>query len=389
MSTGTAEVQQCAELEAYIEKVARAEIARREVEAKQEAAVRAEVERSAKPKEVKERVEREAKERAYHEAREEMEREPEENAEREKEKPEKEERIEGATEEKAGREMKEMQEETKKTPASQIPSSLGSVVGKNDRSREASGRSQEKQKNEWTGAWDLGFTEKESISGIPPTYTPSITGGLVGSSAGQKGSPGGAGELEAPTPRLKKKKKKAGPANVGIPAKKAGVCKLDILEDLNTNNTSARTVVSSRLENERWTDAEQGPSPTEPTPPALALEPVPEASFNISEFKTPKDAQGKTFTTLEPWPAPPLIPARQSPVPTFAPLPAKAEPEKPLSLWERKKLKQTSPPAPAYNLFGGGDGTDVVGSFWTSRVRTRNLSQDKKDCIGANLDESR
>ena len=73
-----------------------------------------------------------------------------------------------------------------------------------------------------------------------------------------------------------------------------------------------------RGRSERWTDAEQGPFPTEPTPPAL-----------VSELMTP-----------EPWPAPSLIPARQSPVPTpTSPAPpAKTEPEKPLSLWDRGVL---------------------------------------------------
>ena len=128
-----------------------------------------------------------------------------------------------------------------------------------------------------------------------------------------------------------------GVGNFDLPGKKYSP---DGAEDLNTSHVSARISVSSRSENERWMNGEQGPSTTGPTPPTLSPELGPE-------------------TLLKP--APSLTPAHRPQVPAPAPAPVKIEPEKPLSLWERKKLKVASPPAPASSLFGRGDGMNPSG----------------------------
>ena len=399
------------------------EKAEREERERVEEAARAKAERSAKRKadrEAKEQAEREAKEKAEQEARENAEQKARENAEKEaKEKAEREakeqaereekerlerereqeriekerieqerieqerieterieregkEKAEREANEKAEREAREREEEKKKTSASKIQSAWGSTVGKNDRSRKTS-LSQKEQKNEWANTWDLGSAEKDNLPGLPPIFTSSNTGGLFDGAgnfdifpSGQKNSPGGAEELELRTPQTKKGKK--GISNLSnlskaaTPTETVDAGKPDVLEDLGLGDVSARVSVSSRSDNERWADAEQGLSPTEPTPPALAPEPGPEAFFSTSELlKTPKDVKDETLTTPKPLPTVSLTPARQSPIPTSSPTPAKIEPEKPLSLWERKKLKVTSPPAPASNLFSAGDGANSSG----------------------------
>jgi hypothetical protein len=296
-----------------------------------------------------------------------------ERVERERVEKEEREKAEREAKEKADREAKEREEAEKaKTLASKIPSARGSTVGKNDRSRKTSALSQKEQKNEWAGAWDSNSTEKEGSSGLPPILTSSGLGGVFDGagdfwSTGKKDSPGGAEELELRTPLTKKKGKGADSLSnlpkVATATEPANVGKLDPLEDLNMNNVSARVSVSSRSENERWTDAEQGPSPTEPNPPTFAPELSSEASLSIPPelLMAPKEVKDEASTTPKPWPAPSLPSSRQSQVLPPAPAPTKAEPEKPLSLWERKKLKMASPPAPASSLFGGGDGTNSSG----------------------------
>ena len=91
-----------------------------------------------------------------------------------------------------------------------------------------------------------------------------------------------------------------------------------------------------RIEREgHRTDTKQGPSPMEPTMPALApglgLEALPKATPEL--FGTPKEAEGESPPTPKP------SPSRQP-----SSVPAKTEPEKPLSLWERKKRRQGDSP---------------------------------------------
>jgi len=62
-------------------------------------------------------------------------------------------------------------------------------------------------------------------------------------------------------------------------------------------------------------------------------------------------------TTPKPRPAPSLSTVRQSQAPVLPPVPVKAEPEKPLSLWDRKKLKVASRSAAASSLSDGMNST--------------------------------
>ncbi|KAF9642247.1 hypothetical protein BDM02DRAFT_2470886 [Thelephora ganbajun] len=326
-------------------------------------------------------AEKQAKEKAEQKAREKAERQARERAERMKGRLE---RIEKEEKEKAEREAKEKadrgvkkreEEEKKKVPTSKLPSAWGSNVGKNDRSRKTSGLSQKEQKNEWGSSWDLGSIEKkDEPSGPPPIITSSIPGSILGGAGNfdifateKKDSPGCAEEVELRTPLTKKGKKGidslSNLSKVATPTEAADLGKLDILEDPGLNNASARVSIS--LENERFLDAEQEPSPTKPTRLVLAPEVPPEAlSSTASEsLKASKDVKDDVPTTPKHWPAPPLTTTHQPQIPTPAPAPAKTEPEKPLSLWERKKLNAATPPAPASSLFGGG-GTMNSLSVW-------------------------
>ena len=340
------EVKEKAEREA--EKLAR-------VEAKKVARLRAE-------KEAMERAEREAEKEKF-------EREEDERSRREKE-----------VKEKAEGEAKEREEEEKKALVSnKVRSAWGSVAGRNARSRKTSALSQKEQKHEWTNTWDMPSTERGGLAGLAPTLTPAASGLFDSAgdfdflSTGKEVSPGGTEEVELRTPVTKKGKNRSrSPSNLSelsTSMETADVGKPVVLEDLNTNNMSTMTPVPSRSENERWTNAEQGPSPAEQTSPTPVPEPSPcfEASMAITSvlLGTPKGVEDKVPTAPEPLPAPSLPLARQSLVPTSTPptLPAKTEPEKPLSLWDRKKLEVANPPAPApgSGLFGGGDGANSPG----------------------------
>jgi hypothetical protein len=280
------------------------------------------------------------------------------------------EKVEMEAKERVEREARERTEVETKALASKVPSARGSTIGKNDRSRKTSALSQKEQKNEWAGTWGSNSIEEES-SGLPPILTSSSPGGIFDGasdfwSTGKKDLPGGAEELELRTPLTKKGKGAVSLSNlseVATPTEPPDVGKFDPLEDLNTNNVSTRVSVSSRSENERWTDAEQGPSPTEPTPPTFAPGLSSETSLSITPelLVAPKEVEGEAPTTPKPWPAPSLPSSRQSQVPPPAPVPTEVEPKKPLSLWERKKLRVASPPASASSLFGGGDGTNSSG----------------------------
>ena len=137
----------------------------------------------------------------------------------------------------------------------------------------------------------------------------------------------------------------------------AGTGIVNAVKGINVNNISVKISVPSKSGNERWMDEEQAPSPTELITSALAIKPGPEAPFNNTPelFKSPAEVEDNIPTT----PVASLL-TRQPQVPTPSPVPARAGPEKPLSLWERKKLKVVSPPATAYSTSGiWGDGFDA------------------------------
>ena len=308
--------------------------------------------------EAKERVDREAKDMAEREAREKVERGEKEKAEREKE------RVGREKKEKADREAKEREEEKKKPVASNNPTAWGSG---NNRGRKTSGLSQREHKNEWGGGgWDAGSAEKkDELSGLPSIITSSIPGGVFDGAGNfdffaKKDSPGGAGEeVELRTPLTKKGKNgvniPSDPSKVVPPSDTVDTGKLDILEDMGLTNVSARVSVSS--ENERFTDAEQGPSPPESTQRALAPDFLPETFSNFTSelLKTPQDLEGAVPTTPKPRSTPSLAHANPK---VSVPAPGKIEPEKPLSLWERKKLKTAAQPTSASNPFGAEDTTN-------------------------------
>jgi hypothetical protein len=325
-------------------------------------------------KEAKEQAAREAMEKAVQEAGERAEKEAKEKREREEKeklKREEKEKAERGAKEKTDREAKEREEEVKKNfPASRTPgpSAWGSIVGKNDRSRKTSDPSEKEQKNEWAIGRDSNSTKKEP-SDLPPIITSSIPAGIPSDlfATGQTYLPGEAGKVEVIAPLTKKGKKGIDDlfnlSKVAAPTEPADFGRLDTLEDLNMN-MSARGSISS--ENDRFIDAEQGSSPAEPTHPGLIPEIAPEALPSTS--KTPKDAKEDGPTTPKPWPALSLTSAHQ--VPTLTP--AKPEPEKPLSLWERKKLGATTQPVPAFSLFDGGDSTNSSGGLGEAGGSGRN-----------------
>jgi hypothetical protein len=336
-----------------------------EQEAREEAArEKAELEAKKAEEEAKERADREARENAE---RVKAEREAMEEAEREKERLEK----EREAKDKADREAKQREEEEKKFTASKIPSPWGSTVGRNnDSSRKTSGFSQKGQKNEWGNSWDFGSAEKKDDShGLPPIITSSVPGGIFDGAGNfdflaKKDSPGGAGEeVELRTPLTKKGKNGLNtPPNLSkaaTPSETVDMGGFDNLEHPGFKNRSARASISS--ENERFTDAEQGPASPETVHPALTPEVMPEAFSNSTSelLKTPQGVKEEVPTTPKPWPAPSLT-STQSQVSTPAHAPAKTEPEKPLSLWERKKPKGVQP-ASASNLFGSDEATNSSG----------------------------
>jgi len=76
------------------------------------------------------------------------------------------------------------------------------------------------------------------------------------------------------------------------------------------------------------------------------------------DVSTPQGVKGEVSTTPKPWSAPSLTPPQPQ---VSAPTPPKTEPEKPHSLWERKKLKTATQSALASNMFGGDDATNPEG----------------------------
>ena len=101
------------------------------------------------------------------------------------------------------------------------------------------------------------------------------------------------------------------------------------------------------------------PKPEEPKPLKAPTPKVEVADLPASEPASPKpEPEVVPQTPIEPELS---VFSKQAQVPTLAPIPAKIEPEKPLSLWERKKLKAAAQPAPTSSLFGGGDATNSSG----------------------------
>ena len=74
-------------------------------------------------------------------------------------------------------------------------------------------------------------------------------------------------------------------------------------------------------------------------------------------LRAPNEVKGEAPATPRSLPAPSLTPAHKSQVPVPVPVPAKTEPERPLSLWERKKPEVARPPVHA----SGGDGMNSSG----------------------------
>ena len=358
------------------QKARKAEKKRAEREAKEKAEQEA---REKAEKEVRKKAEKEVRKKAEKEVRKKAEREAKEMAERE-ERFEREEieRIEGEekeqTTERAEHEENEI-EERKKFLAGKISSTWGSTAGKTDRSRKASGLSREEPNNEWANTWDLNSTDrgKEDRSGLLPTT--SSTSGLSDSVghfdflSGKKDLPGGTEELELRTPLTNNGKSIDSLSSLSktVPlTKTTDVGKLDILEGLDTKIVSARISVSSKSGGEHWTGLQQGPSPTEPTPPALTpkIGTGTLSSITSELLGAPHEVKDEAPTTPRSprfLPAPSLTPAHQSQVPVPVPVSAKTEPERPLSLLERKRLEVASPPVPTSSLFGGGDGMNSSG----------------------------
>ena len=253
------------------------------------------------------------------------------------------ERIREGEEEEIARETGQKSEERddKKAPVSRIPPTWGQTIAK----------------DEWASAGNFGSTKKES-SGLPLPVTSRVPAdifdgiGKFDFSVGKKDSADG---IEESCTSLTKEGKKRvdNPSNlskVAKPIEPTDFGKLDILGDPNMDNMSARVPISV---NEYFTNTEKESSPTESTPPSLVSKTAPEVLLGatLELLKRPKE---EIPTTPEPWPAPSLTPA-QAQVPMYTPVPAKTEPEKPLSLWDRKKFKTAIRPAPTSSSFGGGD----------------------------------
>ena len=90
----------------------------------------------------------------------------------------------------------------------------------------------------------------------------------------------------------------------------------------------------------------------ESRPPSPESPPMPRA-FSKSTLESPKDVTNEFSMTPKPW-SDASLPPTLSQVPTPVPAPTKMEPEKPLSLWERKKLKAAAAPAPGSSVWGSG-----------------------------------
>ena len=314
--------------------------------------------------EAREKTAREARERdnleakkAEQEVKEQADREMEEKANREKERVERE--KEKLVNCKVHREAKEREEKEKYLAASKISSAWGSTVEKNDEGsrKTPADLSQKGQKNEWASPWDLCSIGRKDESRVPPPIITSSVPSGVFDGAGKfdffskEGSPvGSEEEVELRTPLTRKGKNSIntpfGLVKVAARSVVVGVDKLDGFEGPGLGGMSARISISS--ENERFTDAEEGPP--EFSHPALPSEFTPEA-FSNSTSKLLTVRCETVPTTPQPWSTPSLTPAQpQVSKPPTAP--AKTESDKPLSLWERKKLKTATQPTSTPDLVG-------------------------------------
>ena len=279
-------------------------------------------------------------------------------------------------------EAKEIEEEEKKSASSKISSVWDSTVEKNnDRSRKTPGLAQKGQKNQLASAWDFCSVEKKGESpGLSPTITSSVPGGIFDGANNfdffpKKDSPGGGAEIRTPL-------QKEGTNGIDTPSNLSKVTvpsqtvDTGILEDSGPNHTSTRVTISS--ENERFTDAERDPSPPEPAHPTFTPEdptiPKPwPTSLAPAQPQVSASSENERFTDAErgssppalapevpitpkPWPIPSTTPT-QPQVSTPAPAPRTIEPEKPLSLWDHKKLKAAVQPAPVPAQKSSGWGT--------------------------------
>ena len=397
--------------------------AKRKEKEMKEQAERERAEQEAREKaaeEAKEKAEREAK-KAEDEAKERADREAEENAKREEreraERAAERERLEREKDakEKADREAKEREEEEKKLAASKNLSPWGSTAENihNDRSRKTSGLSQKAPENGWRSSWGFGSGKDESHD-LPPIITSSVPGGILSGADffSNKYSPDGAAEeVELRTPVTKGKGASKTPSNlsgVATPSETVAMGKVDsnTHEDPDFRNRSARVSISS--ENERFTDAEQGPSPPQPTHPVLTPEAMPEAPSNSTSelLNTPRAAKEEVPTTPKPWLPPSLTPGKPQ---VSTPVPS-TEPEKPLSLWERKRLKTGVPsnllsgdatnPSGAWGDTGSGGSTETIAmptiprnedrqSTFTDAARDQKRENQREHLVEGILDSSK
>ena len=264
------------------------------------------------------------------------------------------------------------EEEEKKSTSSKISSVWDSTVEKNnDRSRKTPGLAQKGQKNQLASAWDFRSVEKKGDSpGLSPTITSSVPGGIFDGANNfdffpKKDSPGGGAEIRTP---LQKEGTNGidTPSNLSKVTAPSETVDMGILEDSGPSHTSTRVSISP--ENERFTDAEGDPSPPEPAHPTFTPEDPtipkhwPTPSLPPAQPQVSASSENERFTnagqdssppalapegpiTPKPWPIPSTTPT-QPQVSTPAPAPRTIEPEKPLSLWDRKKLKAAVQPAP-------------------------------------------
>lgn len=250
-------------------------------------------------------------------------------------------------EEKTDRNAREKEEGEKKEPiVFETPSVWGSIVEKNNEGlRETPGFPQKNER-------DFGFTDtKDEPSCLSQITTPSAR---TSDGTGDRGlflekvSPGGVTEeVGLRTPLTNKGKNgictPLDLSNVAVPSETVDTDRFGAPKNRWLDNISTRA--SNPLENEHFTDTEQGPSPTELIP---ACEVVPGTFANsILELpRSPQSVKGEAQATPKPLPAPFHTPGQSQ---VSAPSLAKAEPQSPLFLWEDKKIKATTQPAPASN----------------------------------------
>jgi len=138
----------------------------------------------------------------------------------------------------------------------------------------------------------------------------------------------------------------------------------EILEDRGSASALTRpTALQSDFE--YLTDSALGLPPITATPLTPPPIPVPESLYSNTPSsatpelpKMPKGVEDETSATPKPWHAGPSVRhIHPSPPPPPPSVPAETEPEKPLSLWERKKIKAAALPAPQKASWGAWSST--------------------------------